>query len=271
MSYYRNNYKKQPKKNKHSKNLKSAGMTALSILLIFTAISGIAALFRNGSKAEENVIEYKTVYLVPSEAWKSDDSSIGVWCWSNTSIPSASFVLATDENKDGIYEVNINKEYTGLAFVDLKPGETELGVDWANKREQTNNLVVPCDNKVYYHQYANEWSVNSDILFEVTTEVKNVKLNCATWTCTVQPVVYCFDKTGVKEPEFISMTQCGNTQYIGDVPAGFTHIIFIEYSDETSIGTWDNILNQTADLIIPVGDVDYFNIETNEWYMPVDE
>ena len=257
--YYKN---KRYKKN----NSTSVFMTVITTLLIFAVIGGAAAMLRNNEKGNE--VEYKTVYLIPSDDWKADSSLYGAWCWSGNGLPAASFVLATDADKDGVYEFKINKEYSGLTFVDLKPDTDQLGVNWDNKRAQTDDLTVPEDDNVYYHQYANEWSTSSDMLFTVTSEEMYVYLDCADWTCTVKPVAYYFDKTGKSDAGFLEMTQCGSSQYLVLIPPGYTHVIFIEYDSNEAVGTWDNIINQTSDLIIPIGEANYFDVSTNEWYSP---
>ena len=66
------------------------------------------------------------------------------------------------------------------------------------------------------------------------------------------------------------MTQCGDAKYTAVVPEGYTHIIFLEYDDGAEQGTWDNVINQTSDLIVPVGEANHFYLETNEWTIPVE-
>ncbi len=268
--YYKN--KNQKTKNKKT-NSKSVFKTILSTLLVIAVIGGIAATLRNNEHLNKNdtstKLEYNTIYFMPSDDWSSDGSLYGAWCWSGSGLPAASFVLATDTDEDGVYELKINKEYTGLTFVDLKPDTDSLGVNWDNKRAQTDDLTVPTDKNVYYHQYCNEWSADSNMLYNVTTSETIVYLdNTAQWATFQKPVVYCFDKTGKKEPNFLQMNQCGANQYITTIPAGFTHIVFLEYDESGTLGSWDNVLNQTSDLIIPTGEANHYDLVTNEWFAP---
>lgn len=239
------------------------------IIVIFVAIAAVGLLanlldfnidFNFNNDKEETV----TVYLVPGDEW-ADGSSIGAWCWNNSGVPEGSFVLGTDKNEDGVYEFNVSTDYSRMLFVDLVPEATELGDDWANKRAQTDNLAIPSNKNVYYHQYANEWSDSTDMLFNVTTADFTVYLDASDWAVLQTPVMYYFDKTGVNESNFVAMTQTGSAKYTATVPAGYTHIIFIDYDESGAIGTWDNILNQTADLIIPTDSMNIFSTSANSW------
>ena len=272
--YYRKNNYKKNKKFKNSKFFKIASKVCI-VLLILGVIGTVASMLDftwidNIVKKDETP-NYVDVHIVPGDNWASDGSSYCAWCWNDSGVPAAAFVLATDEDGDGVHTVKVSSEYSNILFVDLVPGATELGASWSNKREQTNNLIVPSDDNNIYHVYASEWSNTADLMFAPTTEVVSVVIQANAWGVMNKPVMYCFDKTGVSEAFFVEMTQCGAHDYISTVPVGYTHVIFIEYSDNAFMGSWDNIVHQTADLIIPTVDGYYFNIETNEWYIPVEE
>ncbi len=96
-----------------------------------------------------------TVYLVPNDAWKADDSFYGVWCWGDS--VTGVFALISDANDDGIYEYEIPEGCNYIIFVDMIPGATDIGNEWVNKREQTSNLSVPTDSNVYYHVSVGNW------------------------------------------------------------------------------------------------------------------
>ena len=242
MSKYR---KKHVKKKKIE--LKSVVVTVLSILLVAAALGGLAALFRNKNVFEKQ--ENTTVYLIPSSAWNDDNSNIGAYVWLGD---SNKFVLGSDKNEDGIFEFTFDSKYTSVIFVDLKPDTNNVGLNWSNVREQSSDLIVPEDDNVYYHQYVNQWSDTSEILYNVITEPITVKLDSSgLWAALRIPVAYCFDKTGVKEPVFVEMTQVGSFLYQTQIPSGYTHVIFLEYSEEGEVGSWDNVLNQKEDLVIP--------------------
>ena len=269
--------KKMNNKNKKNNLNRKAQNICRSIIALFAIlgiVGGILALFNFSAidwiKDKLNVEPKRVeVYLVPGESWNADGSFMGAWCWNDSGVPQGEFVLATDENEDGVYELKISKEYTSMLFVDLVPDATELGADWKNKRAQTDNLTVPKDNNVYYHVYANQWSDNADVMFTVTTSDVSVTLDTkAQWAGLQTPAMYCFDKTGSKDPQFVSMTQCGSTQFIATVPAGYTHIIFLEYDETGTQGTWDGVITQTSDLEIPTGNAYIYDVEVNDWVEP---
>ena len=253
---------------KTNRNKKSSVLTViLTIFVVFACVGLFAKIFDIHiiDKSEEPT--YKTVYLVPGDNWADDGSNYGAWCWSSTGVPAPTFVLATDDDSDGIFELKISSDYSRMSFVDLKPGETKLGVDWANKREQSADLDVPKGKNIYYHAYAQEWSQSDELLFTITTQECNIKLdnsNTDEWLCNINPVVYYFDKTGKSEAGFVQMNRIGDNTFTVTIPAGYTHLLFIEYSSDENIGSWDNILNQTNDLIIPGNNYTYF-IETETW------
>ena len=110
------------------------------------------------------------------------------------------------------------------------------------------------------------------MLYNVTTSETTVYLdNTAQWATFQKPVVYYFDKTGKNESNFVQMDQYGAHDYIATIPAGYTHIVFLEYDESGTLGSWDNVLNQTSDLIIPVGEANHYDLLTNEWFAPVNE
>lgn len=269
--------KSKSKKKNYNRDAKNIVRSIIALFAIFGIISGILTFFNidwdksTNNDDVENTTQYVDVHIVPGDNWAADCSSYGAWCWNDSGVPAAVFVLATDEDGDGVHTVRVSNEFSNILFVDLVPGATELGASWVNKREQTNNLLVPNDDNVYYHIYASEWTNTSDLMFAPTTEEVSVVINANAWDVMNKPVMYCFDKTGVSEPCFVEMTQCGAHDYLATVPVGYTHVIFIEYSDNTYMGSWDEIVHQTADLIIPTGEARYFNTETNEWYVPVEE
>ena len=279
MSYYnKNNFGKYNNKNKNKSKKKKKFNKILSgfliALLIMGILSAVVSIFEATSvidlssildRFKKDKTEYVDVNLVPGDAWSEDSSAYGAWCWNDSSEPSATFVLATDEDGDGVYTVRINTAYTSMLFVDLVPDATEPGADWVYKREQTDNLTVPKDENVYYHVYANTWSDNAELLYNVTTVDVTVFLNTNYWGQMQPPVMYCIDKTGVNASEFIEMNQTGSSLYTAVVPAGYTHIIFLEYGEDGVIGEWNDVITQTEDLDIPVNNFVYYLTETNTW------
>lgn len=253
------------------KEKRNSGNSAISIILTILVIFGVVGLLGSvfdislPDDTNDNVeLDPTTVYLVPGPNWASDGSSFGAWCWSNTNLPAAGFVLATDEDDDGVYELNIPGGYTSMLFVDLVPGATNLGVNWENKREQSSDQRVPTDENVYYHAYASEWADHSEMLYSPITQEKTVYFRSIGGTT---PVLYMFDKTGQKEGQFVTTEYNGNG-FGATVLAGYTHVIFIIYNSAVPpiASGWDNIEYQTTDLEIPTDDINIlYDMETEGW------
>ena len=200
------------KRKKSKYGLKNVITTITAVLVFITALASVMTLLGGNELNNEKTQKEVTVYFVPGDIWLEDDSTMGAWVWNDYGVPQSKFIVASDEDGDDVYEVTFSEEYTSILFVDLVPNATELGGDWKNKRSQTDNQAVPKDKNVYYHQYSNEWSDTSELLFVVTTEDTTVYLEPMDWTCDQSPVVYYFDKTGKNEPNFVKMTQCGSKE-----------------------------------------------------------
>ena len=264
MSKYYNNYNNRDYKNKQHKKRNGKWSSIISTVLVVFAIlavfGGLAALMRRDTQTTTPQVEYKTVYFIPSDDWKADGSLYGAWCWSESGLPGSKFVLATDENEDGVFELKIHKDYTGINFIDLKPDTDSLGLNWANKREQTDNIDLPVDDKVFYHQYCNEWSATSDLLFAPTTEEVTVYFDSTELEIAFDSYLYVFDKTGKTEASFIRLIQINDAVYSGIIPVGYTHLIFLDCD-----GSWDTVAWQSADLLIPTDDNILYVYSTESW------
>ena len=102
--------KLQRKNSKNSKNT-SVLTVVLSIFLLIAVVGFIGSIFDVKFIDLTDKEAYTTVYLVPGDAWSEDGSNYGAWCWSSTGVPGATFVLATDKDSDGVYELKISKDY----------------------------------------------------------------------------------------------------------------------------------------------------------------
>ncbi len=126
-----------------------------------TADTEIYASFGSGS-FEGGSSGPVIVHLIPDADWSSDGSAYGVWCWGNPELDDA-FILASDIDGDGTYEVEIPAGYTNMLFVDVVPDVTDFSGtwNWDNKRAQTGDLVVPTDDKVYFFVEVGSWSTSA--------------------------------------------------------------------------------------------------------------
>ena len=69
----------------------------------------------------------KTLYLKPG-VWTSNDAWFAAWAWGGTS--SDAWYKFTDADEDGVFEVQIPADRTGIKFVRKNPSSTTL--DWNN-------------------------------------------------------------------------------------------------------------------------------------------
>ena len=265
-----------------SRYTKSSGSLLQKILIIALIIAAIAAVgsllpSSGGNKVttpsnnNTNTVTYKTLYLVPSRDWASDNSAYAAWCFSSTNYPAAGHVSGMDTNGDGIIEFRVPSYYDKVLFIDVKSG-TSFNGNWDNKREQTSDLLVPTDGNVYYHQYASEWRADGETTepeVVVTTEPVNVYLVNNNTEQVFR--LYVFNKhTGVG-----SFLESSDQNYDGrvlsmnfEIPVGNTHLIVTKHDlTEGSTPGWDNVISQTGDLLIPLDGNVYCNLtaEPYEW------
>lgn len=212
---------------------------------------------------QQNPNEDVKIYVVPGDKWNKDGSTIGAWCWSSSSTPLGKFIEATDKNGDGVLEIIIPEGYTNFNLVDLYCGATVLGVEWANVREQTEDLALPTNSNVYYHVYASTWS-NSSELLEVEEEIivnqdyESVFFNPTEhegWEEYTSFGLYRFDKTGVEPASFLLFTKTGDSQYTATFSPGYTHFIIVAFDEEADLSdnttiTFDDVVAQSPDLTL---------------------
>ena len=254
---------KSTSKRKNKTKISSILVTVLVVLALLACVGGAVHLFKGkvNNTPVTDVTGTQVVYFVPGDDWSSDGSNIGAWCWNGSSMPASSFVLGTDTNDDGIWEFEISKNYTGLLFVDLKPEATQLGLNWEYVRAQTLDLVVPTGENIYYHQYVNEWSATSDMMFYVTTEEVVVFFD-GTIDSDALPEAYVIDKTGINEEKKLSLNSDENNVLFATVPAGYTHIVFVGVYEDPYQSGWKA---QSEELPIPTGEFNYYHYATNSW------
>jgi hypothetical protein len=252
------------KRKKSKLGFKNVITTITAVLLFITAMASVMTLLGGNELNNEKTPKDITVYFVPGEIWLEDNSTMGAWVWNDYGVPQSKFVVASDADGDDVYEVKFSEEYTSLLFVDLVPNATELGSDWVNKREQSANLKVP-KGKTYYHVYDNTWDDNPGVKYVRTKEIVPIFFDSTNTSNLKAPAVYCFDKYNKTQPTFITMTQMGSARHTANIPAGYTHIVFIDYFEDGEYGSWDNIAFQSEDLIIPNDENKYFSSVTFEW------
>lgn len=110
----------------------------------------------------------ETIYLQPG-LWDADNAWYAVHFFN--SAEGAEDVAMTDEDKDGVYEVDVPAGMESVIFCRMNPGSEVFG--WESVWNQTGDLAIPLANdpKVYYNVTdwkAGEWS---DTPQESTPEV----------------------------------------------------------------------------------------------------
>lgn len=235
-------------------------------LFIFLLVLGLlgAAIFliRDYVESKDDIeeIDSNQLNVVFSETWSSDNSNVGAYLFNNDN--DSKFILLSDGDKNGVYTCYAEKEYTKVIFVDLITDADNLGLNWCNVREQTNEQLIPSDENVFYHQYADIWSDSAVKLFNKTNSA--VQVGYVSYTDSIKVACY-FDKFGTNAKGYIILNELENERYSVEIPEGYTHLMFIEYSDEASIGTNDNIISQSGEFVIPSDHNNIFISERNIW------
>ena len=84
------------------------------------------------------------VYLKPNSNWLADGARFAMYCFGN----GEEWVDLTGPDADGFYTGTVPEGYTSLIFCRMNPGVAENS--WTNKWNQTGDLTVPADDKVYF-------------------------------------------------------------------------------------------------------------------------
>lgn len=94
-----------------------------------------------------------TLYLQPNDNWKQANARFAAYFFGNGEV----WADMTDANADGIYEVVVPTDaaYPSVIFCRMNPDKIEN--DWANKWNQTGDLTMPTDDKVFYVLPADAW------------------------------------------------------------------------------------------------------------------
>lgn len=243
----------------------------LAILFVMAAISALLSFDfvdpntnANNSTTKPNNDSYNVIYLVPSRDWASDGSGYAAWCFGGDGFPAPGHVSGTLNEETGLVEFIVPKGYTQMLFIDLKPG-TNFNGNWDNKRDQSGDLEIPVDGNVYYHQYANEWrseGTSSEPEIVETTEetVVYVQQNGDQYIS-----LYVFSKFNESAEFLYPVDQSGDLYMLVVkfvIPAGYTHCIVVKHNDGNF--TWDNVVSQTADMLIPDNN-SVFDFNKNTW------
>lgn len=93
----------------------------------------------------------KILYLSPSTNWKVDNARFAAYFFGN----GEKWLSMTDEDADGIYEVEAPTGYPSVIFCRMNPGAAAN--NWDNKWNQTSDLTVPTDENNMYTVKEGTW------------------------------------------------------------------------------------------------------------------
>ncbi len=101
---------------------------------------------------EEPEVTENKLYLSPNNNWKADGARFAAYFFG----AGDAWVSMTDEDSDGIYEVNIPVgDFTSVIFCRMNPSSTNN--NWDNKWNQTSDLVIPTDGTNLYTIAEGAW------------------------------------------------------------------------------------------------------------------
>lgn len=97
-----------------------------------------------------------TLYLKPASNWKEAGARFAAYFFEGDKNTWGSM---TDNDGDGVYEVDVPDGYSNVIFVRMNPGATAN--NWDNKWNQTADLVIPTDGKNCFTGSAGVWDYDT--------------------------------------------------------------------------------------------------------------
>ena len=92
------------------------------------------------------------LYLKPNSNWTQGDARFAAYFFG----AGEKWVSMTDEDGDGIYEVEIpDGGYTKVIFCRMNPNASAN--NWNNKWNQTGDLSIPTDDQVLFTVPSDSW------------------------------------------------------------------------------------------------------------------
>ena len=200
----------------------------------------------------------KTLYFIPG-TWAGEGITYAAWIWPTDG--NGSWYDVTDEDGDGVYDVTFPVEYTNIIFASMK-GETS----WDNKVNQTPDMVVPTDSSNAYDATSSAWVVyNAES--GSADRVLYFKPNAA-WSADGVTFAAWAWATDTNGSWYAMADSDADGLYEVTIPSGIDNIIFASMKGETS---WDNKVNQTADLKVPTDGKNIYDVASGAWVASADE
>ena len=194
----------------------------------------------------------KTLYFIPG-SWAGEGITYAAWIWATGE--NGSWYDVTDEDGDGVYEVTFPVEYTNIIFVSMN-GAT----DWANKVNQTPDMVVPTDSSNAYDATSSAWvvynaesgSADRVLYFKPNAEWSANGVTFAAWAWA----------TGTDGYWYAMADSDADGLYEVTLPSGIDNIIFASMNGATD---WANKVKQTADLKVPTDGKNIYDVASGTW------
>jgi hypothetical protein len=224
----------------------------------------------------------KAIYFAASTDWEQADARFAVYSWSNGS--EGTFASMT-KVEAGIYTAQIPSSKTQVIFVRMNPATADNNCE--NVWNQTADLTIPAD-KNCFKVNAGEWNgaqgtwstygnpvpttpvvtttpVPTTPVVTTTPVVSNDTIYFAAGDWTMDGARFAvYTWVDNAEGTFISMTKGADGLYTATLPAGNTNVIFTRMNPANNDNNWDNVWNQTTDLVKPA-DKNCFTVNKGEW------
>ena len=212
---------------------------------------------------EVNQVETKTIYLKPSSSWEGMGGRYAAYCWGTDS--AATWYDMTDEDGDGIYEVEIPVTFENVIFCSMTASSTEN--NWSNKQAQTGDLTMPSDDNNCYIVHALKWATLDEAkAYEEPEVVEGNKIYLkpnSNWLIdNARFAVYSWDGG---DQWFDMEDSDADGIYEVVLPTSISNIIFCRMNPGTTANNWNNKWNQTSDLTVPTDGTNLYTVKSGTW------
>lgn len=199
---------------------------------------------------EPEVVEMKTVYMLPNSAWTSAKGRYAAYCW-GTEFAHTWYDM-TDADKDGVYEVEVPETCENIIFCCMSAANSAN--DWNNKIHQTEDLTMPTTENNCYIVHESKWNTVAyaktykEPVPEPETH-KTIYLKPGPWNVDgAKFVAYSWKDGGTNQFTEVKATST-NGLFSCQIPIEHTKIIFLRKSKATL--DWSNEWNRVGDITLP--------------------
>ena len=186
-----------------------------------------------------------TVYLKPSNAWKSNDARFAIYYWNDKGNGWADMTLVGCPEE--YYAANVPVGYSDIKFVRLNPANENHNFNEGTCWNQTANLTLPTNGNNLY-----------DLTKIYLKPNANWKIDGARFAA------YFFNDSNNEWMSMLSTNETG--VYYCDVPTAhlYNKVSFVRMKGDQSTNDWNNRLNQSNDIDLFNGS-NYYSLQENKW------